>query len=131
MTDPEVQDMINADGPWVDDRVERVARAIAGEAGYDKPWEAFNPSEQVMFIEAARAAIAAADAWRPIETAPKDGASILVADARGRVHEANWQNEWYGDESNPGWMPANLDEEYGSYIAAVAWMPMPRAPEAK
>ena len=68
-------------------------------------------------------------AWQPIETAPKDGSpSILVADAKGWVKEASWHDAWYGDWSRPGWMIANCDEEYGCYVEATHWMPLPKPP---
>jgi hypothetical protein len=63
--------------------------------------------------------------WQPIETAPKDGTRILIADFNGEVFEVSWWDSWYSDESRPGWMPANLDEEYGKYIIAAEWMPLP------
>lgn len=44
------------------DLIEAMARAICGEAGYDKPWEAFNASERDMFVDCARAALAAIEA---------------------------------------------------------------------
>ncbi len=75
-----------------------------------------------------RYTLAAAEQWQPIETAPKDGTSILVVDHGGTVREAGWWDRWYGDTSNPGWMIANCDEEYGIYVAATHWMPLPPPP---
>lgn len=73
MTDPEVQDMINADGPWVDDRVARVSRAMTAAAkAHGMSLTAPLMKEWPVDI-LARAAIAAADQWLPIETAPRDG----------------------------------------------------------
>ncbi len=67
-----------------------------------------------------------------MDEAPRDylNGRILVAE-RGtkQVYEVSWMKDWYGDESNPGWMIANCDEEYGRYIDAVAWMPLPAHPE--
>lgn len=62
-------------------------------------------------------------AWQPIDTAPKDR-SILIFDGE-EVMEAYWFSSWYGDKKRPGWMPANLDEEYGRYVDATHWMPLP------
>lgn len=68
--------------------------------------------------------------WMPIETAPKDGTPILVWGAgESRAREADWQEDWYGDESKPGWMIANCDEEYGYYVNATHWMHLPSPPE--
>lgn len=65
--------------------------------------------------------------WQPIEIAPKDGTNILVADADGWVGQVFWQKRWY-NENRPGWMIANCDEEYGDYITATHWMPLPAPP---
>ena len=67
--------------------------------------------------------------WQPIETAPKDGSSILVALKGGEVREAEWFVRWYNDPSKPGWMPANMDEEYGHYVEPTHWMPLPKPPQ--
>jgi hypothetical protein len=66
--------------------------------------------------------------WQAIETAPKDGTHIIVCDAEGWVGEVHWQERWYTDETNPGWMIANSDEEYGYYINATLWQPLPFPP---
>ena len=83
--------------------------------------------------------------WQPIETAPKDGTSILIyttgrhwregwsdeefgeGNKNPEVMEASWQ-PWYSDEME-GWMPANLDEEYGRFYEATHWMPLPEPPK--
>ena len=69
--------------------------------------------------------------WQPIETAPKDGRTILIGAAGPRVCAAFWMNDWYGDKSLPGWMMDGMDEEYGSYKNPTHWMPLPAPPTAK
>lgn len=67
--------------------------------------------------------------WMPIETAPRGlDDRIIVTDGEW-VGEVYWSDRWYGDRSNPGWMVANCDEEYGRYIDATHWMPLPTPPE--
>ena len=71
--------------------------------------------------------------WKPIESAPRDGTSILVyvpaPTVGGRVMQASWSADWYGDKTNQGWMPANCDEEYGCHYVATHWMPLPSPPK--
>lgn len=56
------------------DLIETMARAICGEAGYDKPWDAFNASERDMFVDCARAALAAIEAagYRVVPVEPTE-----------------------------------------------------------
>ena len=78
--------------------------------------------------------------WQPIETAPKNGTRILVyyngPTFKGRWHEGNisgvgeveWWEGWYNEKIN-GWMIANCDEEYGYFVEATHWMPLPEPPK--
>jgi len=67
--------------------------------------------------------------WQPIETANKDHrVSILVCDKGGDVKEVSWWDSWYADKTNKGWMVANCDEEYGYYVDAIYWQPLPDPP---
>lgn len=65
--------------------------------------------------------------WQLIETAPRDGTSILLWDGRS-VFEGGWFDSWYGDESGACWMAANLDEEYGAAVFPTHWQPLPPPP---
>jgi len=81
------------------------------------------------------------DCWRPIDTAPRDGTSILDATIgepfECGVHgmdlppvcEAFWQDGWYNKKVS-GWQLANCDEEYGCLFGASHWMPLPKPPKA-
>ena len=66
--------------------------------------------------------------WQDISTAPKNK-SILIYSEDGDVLEAIWYTAWYNDRTNQGWMPANLNEEYGYYVKATHWMPLPEPPK--
>lgn len=66
--------------------------------------------------------------WQDIETAPKDGTRILIVVSGSYVMEASWHSDWYGDDTISGFMGANLDEEYGSFVQASHWQPLPPPP---
>ena len=65
--------------------------------------------------------------WQPIETAPKDGSTVLLF-VQGDIVQAHW-GEPDGDYNNLCWIP-----EYGQaaiWKAAVThWMPLPEPPKA-
>jgi hypothetical protein len=74
--------------------------------------------------------------WQPIETAPKDGRSILIY---RRPWPAPVTAEWsehanYGgrEDSRPGWQIWLCDEDHWYSIAtdeATHWMPLPEPPK--
>ena len=78
--------------------------------------------------------------WKPIETAPRDGTRIIVYSTYSTesgvgggmdgpwVGEVFWQDGWYNEDKS-GWMIANCDEEYGCFVVATHWMPLPPPPE--
>ena len=61
--------------------------------------------------------------WKPIDTAPKDGTSVLVS-CEGAVHEA----KYHADED--GWWLANTDptDYWDGRVYPDMWMPMPKPP---
>ena len=59
--------------------------------------------------------------WQPIETAPKDGTRILIADATTRlVRECRYE---YYDWSDP------VYSEWYFEATATHWMPLPKPPK--
>jgi len=74
-------------------------------------------------IEAALAAAPAADGWRPIESAPKDGTRIMLAVVDGRTTPYPLTDyyiiaTWDGEHSTP-YVPTKWTH----------WMPLPAAPK--
>jgi hypothetical protein len=65
--------------------------------------------------------------WESMDTAPKDGRSILIAIENGAVGEARYVEDagWYWSGSDP------TDQHDGSVQGEVAWQPMPVYPKNK
>ena len=62
--------------------------------------------------------------WMPIETAPKDGAEILVY----RPRQPNWQQEIF----MVSWSDGDWCDIAGILLGPTHWMPLPQPPkEAK
>jgi hypothetical protein len=61
--------------------------------------------------------------WMPIESAPKDGTSIIYLDRRECIGEAFWQDK---DEHEPGWW----DEANTEEVKPTHWTPLPDLPAA-
>lgn len=68
----------------------------------------------------------AATKWRPIETAPRDGTSVLLWDKTyDSVVQARWDErygKWLGDHDD-------LEGELESWL--TCWLPLPPPPEGK
>lgn len=70
-----------------------------------------------------------ADGWRPIETAPKDGTSILVCDVKSdSVDQVEWSTEFDDDGM---WHATGGKRKTGNSLGyqAKLWMPLPRPPK--
>lgn len=75
---------------------------------------------------------AAPDGWMPIETAPKDGTTILLA-CRDRVTVGDWISmemlkNWDGNDFEPHWQSWDGGFIAGSEHDATHWIPLPTAP---
>lgn len=87
-----------------------------------------NTNGQALIAEA-EAALASPDmeqraGWMPIETAPKDGTRVLLA-------EDGWVGEAQYDTRRKGWWQANThwtDSYKKQYFAPTAWQPLPAHP---
>jgi hypothetical protein len=64
--------------------------------------------------------------WRPIETAPKDGRSIICFAGEGSraVSQCRWGYD--GSSDRTGWLNCN-----GSLFGSTHWLPLPAPPEGK
>lgn len=73
--------------------------------------------------------------WQPIETAPRDGTRIMVANAHGA-----WMAEWRqvyvsGYQPENPWFSAMLNKDHIArehrHVRPTHWMPLPAAPSAE
>jgi hypothetical protein len=76
--------------------------------------------------------------WRPIETAPKDGTTILAAFAGGAVLMTRWYVHYLNGAPNPHrepeWEQREMYGGMGGYMGPLQpthWMPLPPPPESK
>lgn len=72
--------------------------------------------------------------WQPIETAPKDGAHILIIDMTGTIpiaDIAHWHEGTFRAGTADCWEDAKGKgpEIMGVYNSATHWMPLPPPPE--
>lgn len=71
--------------------------------------------------------------WQPIETAPKDGTSILVADADD-IYKVEWRaDDGMSSKKTFSWCISESDrnDELGSGLIVdepTHWMPLPQLP---
>src|SRR3974390_2617997 len=106
-----------------DDMIERVARAIKSVSLV--PWERIEPRSQADYWFMARAAIAAMPGWQPIETAPKDGPTIIV-------HRPNFDGDYIPQVGIDWWM-FRLDGDCWANsrenCQPTHWIPLPEPPK--
>jgi hypothetical protein len=76
--------------------------------------------------------------WQPIETAPRDGTSVILAVTGGKngpvVGEARWWEEWEEHGGDWYWAGNTPGDYHGGPISEINfgtpshWMPMPEPP---
>jgi hypothetical protein len=94
----------------------------------------------ILTLESARDEMSArieAQQWRPIETAPRDGAYILVSNPAAG---GSWVAHWFpvavsGYKFDQPWRSVMLNHwhipEKTRYVPPTHWMPLPAAPKDK
>lgn len=85
-------------------------------------------------ITAAQRSQAAEDGWRPIETAPRDGAAVFVAipwdnsdgwiTGEAKTHDTEYGPAWY-------WMNLDPSDYHADVIYPRMWQPLPAPPIIK
>lgn len=71
--------------------------------------------------------------WQPIETAPKDGARVILGNANG-IWMADWRPVYVsGYQPECPWSSAMLNHDHmvdksGRYSPPTHWMPLPPPP---
>ena len=128
---PEVEYEVWQDGDWVAGSNDRAdAEHYLTLYGQDGPVEAktsFTYRVDGFTDTHALAASTPVGGWEDISTAPKDGTSILVANANGEIFVVCWG----ADTANgPGWIDGATDfvGDLLIYTAPTHWMPLPPPP---
>lgn len=69
--------------------------------------------------------------WQPIETAPKDGTSILafMPDAAEQFRIMPIEMLDFNDGDGPQWWQADVDDGHPLEVTPTHWMPLPQPPE--
>ena len=102
-----------------DEMVEAACKAFVGQ------WNGVLPFDWASLRTDMRAALVAAmrAAWRPIESAPKDGTRILVATSNA-IHSACW------DKIDHSWrvIPKTTTKTVPVPGDPLAWQPLPPPP---
>lgn len=71
-------------------------------------------------------------AWKPIESAPKDGTEILAGNAAGEFCVVKWDDVTMNGRK--GWLVAVVATDWNHYIEMYApthWMELPSPPESR
>ena len=75
------------------------------------------------------------DRWRPIETAPKDGTRVLLAEPfeGGFEMSVGWWRSYINDSDDAGWMDGTVQNwayEENTILQPTHWMPLPPIPSS-
>lgn len=119
---------------------EKIVEAVACAVFHAKPrnriWDALPNELKNQYRKQARAAITAyqAEAWQPIETAPKDFVTDIDMWANGeRLTDCSWMRPTYGPKEY-AWCRHAYDDcngpVYNEVKGATHWQPLPPAPKA-
>ena len=96
----------------------------------NRDWPGSAPYRAVQLCEFEAPPQATEPAWRPIETAPKDGSEILLAHPDGSM-VVGWWREDRTRGKVCGWSDGWSDGDDFAMTWPTHWMPLPAAPEEK
>ena len=65
--------------------------------------------------------------WQPMDTAPRDGTKVVIANYAGGVDCMRW---YIDDDGDACWMDGR-NEYYCDEKRAIGWMPLPPSPTAE
>lgn len=112
----------------------RHAMQLSGRSGKtawfltNSPDEAQLLREEGVDVQPLYASPAEPSGWRPIESAPKDGTTIMGWRAGWGPCECRWEVDFDGDEcSFAGWVDLNADDE----TRPTHWVPLPLPPTSE
>lgn len=99
------------------------------------------PPQDYRWLIHQRAVALTRPAWQPIETAPRDGRTILLgccnSHGKWRTMRGQWfsaetiADEWeYGEDCAAGWYETAVEPDAPNCweISPTHWMPLPKAP---
>jgi len=76
------------------------------------------------------AGYAAAQQWRPIESAPRDGTEILVWNKGNGLWAASFRFPRMGEPQFGAHLAKEWRDSAGRWATPTKWMPLPKPPEA-
>ena len=87
---------------------------------------------EIAELREALAAAQTTEAWRPIETAPKDFVTVFDGWNGDRVADVCWGHPEYSPKGHRGWCVSAYEHGHGWVLDEVKnlthWMPLPDAP---
>lgn len=92
-----------------------------------------NLLDSILSVSAAPPSPDSQRGWKPIESAPKDGTRVLLADPIEGGHEMSvgWWRPYINDSDDAGWMDGTVESwayEENTILHPTHWQPLPAPP---